>query len=109
MHTTQSVDVGSDDDSDSDWGSDSESSSDDEDDDNDGVAPGLTGRARWLKTAVVVKEKVVKDKNERSEKRKAEKEMKMAAVGTKSKAIISEEEVRRMCSGALNDVYTSLT
>ncbi|KAL7550889.1 hypothetical protein ACHAWF_016136 [Thalassiosira exigua] len=67
---------GSDDDSDasSDWDN-SSSSSDSSDDSDAGAGDGeLKGRARWLKRTAVVKEKVEKDKQKRSEERKLAKE-----------------------------------
>ena len=66
-----------DDDSDDSSNWDSDSSSDSSSDDDSAVADGtseLKGRARWLKRTTVVKEKVEKDKQGRSEERKKAKE-----------------------------------
>lgn len=61
------------DDSSEDWDNDSSSSSSDSDSDDEGAGQ-LKGRARWLKRTTVVKEKVEKDKQGRSEERKRAKE-----------------------------------
>uniref|UniRef100_A0A7S2R1T0 Eukaryotic translation initiation factor 3 subunit C n=1 Tax=Eucampia antarctica TaxID=49252 RepID=A0A7S2R1T0_9STRA len=62
-------DSGSGIDSDKDWGSSSDSSSSSDDEDNDKYAQ-LKGRARWLISNTVVKEKVKKDKEGRAQARK---------------------------------------
>ena len=80
-----------------DWGSDSSSSSSDSDSDNEFGE--LKGRARWLKKTTETKEKVVKDKGERS-KARAEAKADAAkakgaaeAAGLISKAIIPEAKL----------------
>jgi len=88
-------DTDSDDESE-DWASssDSEASSESED---DGYAE-LKGRSRWLKKVTVVKEKVKKDKEGRSEKVKKEKAERAArdaaaGVGTSTKSVIPEQNL----------------
>jgi len=66
-------DSNSDSDASEEWGSGSDDSDSDSDSDDEVNLAGLTGRAKWLKTAVVTKVKEVKDKAGRAEARKAEK------------------------------------
>lgn len=91
LHPTQS-ESGSDDEED--WGSDSDSSS--SSDEEAGAYSQLKGRARWLKKNTVVKEKVVKNKDERAKQRAEAKERAALAQATKeavtaTKSIIPEE------------------
>lgn len=100
--------VSSDSDSDSDGDSDSsdedewasDSSSDSSEDEDEAGVGELKGRARWLKQTVVVKEKVVKDKEGRGKDRKAAKEEAVLAKAvaeaispTSTKTFIPEENL----------------
>ena len=75
-----------------DWGSSSSSSEEEEEE----ATKGLTGRARWLKKNTAVKEKVVKNKDERAKQRKAAAEKARAvaeAAVTATKSLIPEESL----------------
>jgi hypothetical protein len=74
----------------SDWASSEDESSDSESDADDGYAQ-LKGRARWLKTNTVVKEKVVKDKEGRGQARK---EARAAAAAAKVDEAITQEDTK---------------
>ena len=77
-----------------DWDNDSSDSDSDSDSDASGPTSELKGRSFWLKRTTVVKEKVVKDKQGRSEERKRAKEE-----AAKQRAL-QEEEAREK---ALNE------
>lgn len=80
------------DDDESEWGSDSESSS--SSDGEGGAYAELKGRARWLKKNTVVKEKVVKNKEERGRLRaeqRAATQAKAVEAATATKSIIPQE------------------
>ena len=107
--TQDGSDSGSDSDDSIDWAAPSDDSDSDSDSDSD-IDTTLKGRARWLKTATVVKEKVVKDKEGRAEKRKAEKEARMAeeAKSSKSKFLVEQEAMTvALVEKKLNEIVSS--
>jgi len=89
-----SSDNDDDDEEESEWGSDSDSSSSSEEE--DGAYAELKGRARWLKKNTVVKEKVVKNKEERGRIRadqKAATRAKAVEASSATKSIIPAENL----------------